>query len=456
MAVDIGLEEGTREAIPIDFVDAGDWEAYAARSPERTRAFARACGFEAKPGQSLLAPGENGALERVLFGVEAQGAHSRDPFLAGKLATLLPPGVYRFDRRRPRTRKRRRWPSFCRAIAFPVMSRQRPSARGFARPPASTPPASRGSSAPSRWGAISSTRRPMTWGRTRSLSAALELAERHGATSRVIVGEALLAENFPLIHAVGRASAQAPRLVDFVHGPEDALKVTLVGKGVCFDTGGLDIKPSSAMLLMKKDMGGAAVALSLASMLLEGGVPVRLRVILPIVENSMSASAYRPGDIYRSRKGLYRRDRQHRRGRAARAGRRAGAGLRGRAGPVVRLRDADRRRARRARPGIAALLHRRRRARARHCEACRGRGRSRVAHAAVGQLRQRPRRQDFRCRQCHQQSAWPARSRRRCFCAASSPTPSAGRISTSIAGTPRRNPAAPKAATSRPRGCFTI
>ena len=134
--------------------------------------------------------------------------------------------------------------------------------------------------------------------------AALELAARHGAKSRVVVGEALLAENFPLIHAVGRASAQAPRLVDFVHGPEDALKVTLVGKGVCFDTGGLDIKPSSGMLLMKKDMGGAAVALSLASMLLEGEVPVRLRVILPIVENSLSASAYRPGDVYRSRKGL--------------------------------------------------------------------------------------------------------------------------------------------------------
>ena len=98
MAVDIGLEDGTGEAIPIDFIDAGEWEAYAARLPERARAFARACGFEPKPGQSLLAPGESGALERVVFGVEAQGARSRDPFLAGKLATLLPPGVYRFDR----------------------------------------------------------------------------------------------------------------------------------------------------------------------------------------------------------------------------------------------------------------------------------------------------------------------------------------------------------------------
>ena len=101
MAVDIGLEEAAREAIPIDFVDAGDWESDAAGLSERTRAFARACGFEAKPGQSLLEPGEDGALERVLFGVEARGARRRDPFLPGKLATLLPPGLYRFDRAPP-------------------------------------------------------------------------------------------------------------------------------------------------------------------------------------------------------------------------------------------------------------------------------------------------------------------------------------------------------------------
>ena len=134
--------------------------------------------------------------------------------------------------------------------------------------------------------------------------AALDLAKRYGAKSRVVVGDDLLPENFPLIHAVGRGAAQAPRLVEFTHGPEDALKVTLVGKGVCFDTGGLDIKPSSAMLLMKKDMGGAAIALTLASLLMDGAVPVRLRVILPIVENSVSAKSFRSSDIYPSRKGL--------------------------------------------------------------------------------------------------------------------------------------------------------
>ncbi len=303
MAVDIGLEEAAREAIPIDFVDAGDWESDAAGLNERTRAFARACGFEAKPGQSLLEPGEDGALERVLFGVEARGARRRDPFLPGKLATLLPPGLYRFDRAPP--------DPAAAALAF-LLSRYR-----FSRYLAPMTERAR-LCAPEGVDAVRLARiaRAVAMGRDlvntpgndmgpeALANAALELAARHGAKARVVVGEALLAENFPLIHAVGRASAQAPRLVDFVHGPEDALKVTLVGKGVCFDTGGLDIKPSSGMLMMKKDMGGAAVALSLASMLLEGEIPVRLRVILPIVENSLSGSAFRPGDVYRSRKGL--------------------------------------------------------------------------------------------------------------------------------------------------------
>ncbi|HTO78634.1 MAG TPA: leucyl aminopeptidase family protein, partial [Methylocystis sp.] len=135
-------------------------------------------------------------------------------------------------------------------------------------------------------------------------AAALDLAQRFGAQARVIAGEALLAENFPLIHAVGRGAEEPPRLVDFTHGPEDGLKLTLVGKGVVFDSGGLDLKPSSAMALMKKDMGGAATALALAYMLMDAKLPLRLRVLLPIVENAVSARSYRPGDVYRSRKGL--------------------------------------------------------------------------------------------------------------------------------------------------------
>jgi leucyl aminopeptidase len=120
----------------------------------------------------------------------------------------------------------------------------------------------------------------------------------------VLEGDALLARNFPLIHAVGRSSSRAPRLIDLRWGDPAAPKVTLVGKGVCFDTGGLDLKPSAAMLLMKKDMGGAAVALGVARVLMARRAPIRLRVLIPAVENSVGGDAFRPGDVLRSRRGL--------------------------------------------------------------------------------------------------------------------------------------------------------
>ena len=132
---------------------------------------------------------------------------------------------------------------------------------------------------------------------------ALALARANGAEGRCIMGDALR-EGYPAIHAVGQASAVAPRLVDFTWGDPSAPKVTLVGKGVCFDTGGLDIKPAAGMLLMKKDMGGAACVLALARMVMESALPVRLRVLVPAVENSISGNAYRPGDVLRTRKGV--------------------------------------------------------------------------------------------------------------------------------------------------------
>ncbi|MFY9628642.1 MAG: leucyl aminopeptidase family protein [Methylocystis sp.] len=303
MATKAGLEEWSQDATPIDFVDARGWEDYAAELPAAARAYAEACRFEPKPERLLLVPNREGALERVVFGVEKPDAKLRDPFLAGRLATSLPPGLYRFE-------KGPADPSAA-ALAF-LLSRYK-----FSRYVSAKPEGPRLCSPSSVDGArISRIAEAVAFGRDlintpacdmgpeALADAALDLARRHSAKTRLILGEALLEENFPLVHAVGRGAAQQPRLVDFTCGPQDGLKVTLVGKGVCFDTGGLDLKPSSAMLLMKKDMGGAAVTLSLASMLLEGGVPLRLRVILPIVENSVSAPSFRPGDIYRSRKGL--------------------------------------------------------------------------------------------------------------------------------------------------------
>jgi len=131
-----------------------------------------------------------------------------------------------------------------------------------------------------------------------------EFAKKHGANVTSIVGDDLLKQNFPMIHAVGRASAQAPRLLDFTWGQEDAPKVTLVGKGVIFDSGGLDIKPAAGMLLMKKDMGGSANVLGLAHSIMRAKLPVRLRVLIPVVENAISGSAFRPGDILPSRNGM--------------------------------------------------------------------------------------------------------------------------------------------------------
>ncbi len=133
------------------------------------------------------------------------------------------------------------------------------------------------------------------------------LAERHGARISVTVGDSLLAANFPMIHAVGRASTRAPRLIDMSWekpgGNADSPRVTLVGKGICFDTGGLDIKPASGMLLMKKDMGGAATALALAHMIMAQGLDVRLRVLIPAAENSIDGNAFRPSDVLQSRAG---------------------------------------------------------------------------------------------------------------------------------------------------------
>lgn len=297
------LEEWSRDAIPIEFVDKDAWQKLRESLPAATREHAAACGFEAKPGSLLFAPAAGRSRPRVFFGVEGEGAKTRDPFLAGKLATCLPNGLYRLDEGVAHASNA--------ALAFLLSSY---SFAKYTAPKGDRPrlcaPVEVDCARVERIANAMTVGRDLVntpandMGPEALAEAAKALADKHGAKTRVIIGDELLRENFPLIHAVGRAAAQAPRLVEFTHGPRNGLKVTLVGKGVCFDTGGLDIKPSSAMLLMKKDMGGAATALALAAMLMEGAVPVRLRVLLPIVENSISASAFRASDIYRSRRGL--------------------------------------------------------------------------------------------------------------------------------------------------------
>lgn len=131
-----------------------------------------------------------------------------------------------------------------------------------------------------------------------------ELANKHKALFSSIVGEDLLKAGFPAIHTVGRASVYAPRLLELYWGDPKAPQVTLIGKGVCFDTGGLDLKSSAGMLIMRKDMSGAAQVLGLAALIMETRLPIRLRVLIPAVENAVSGNAYRPGDVITTRKGL--------------------------------------------------------------------------------------------------------------------------------------------------------
>jgi leucyl aminopeptidase len=134
--------------------------------------------------------------------------------------------------------------------------------------------------------------------------AAQKLAQRFGARFNCVVGDDLTRQDFPLIHAVGMASPRAPRLIDLTWGDPAHPKVTLVGKGVCFDSGGLDLKPSAGMLIMKKDMGGAANVLALALMVMDAKLKLRLRVLIPAVENAVAGNAFRPLDIFTSRKGI--------------------------------------------------------------------------------------------------------------------------------------------------------
>ena len=290
-------------AIPIWFATPDSWAWIGEQIPASALAYAQATGFEPKPGRCCIAPDAKGRIAAVLFGLEASSTQWHDAFLPGKLPNQLPPGIYRFaNAPHDATAGALAWllgayrfrthgkadtagprlvaPAQVDAARIEIIAQSAALARDLINTPAND------------------------LGPAALEAAALKLAADHGATASVIAGEALLAKNFPLIHAVGRAAVEAPRLVDFSWGREGAPKVTLVGKGVCFDTGGLDLKPSSNMLLMKKDMGGAAAALAAAAMIMRARLNVRLRVLLPIVENSVSASAFRPGDIYPSRKGI--------------------------------------------------------------------------------------------------------------------------------------------------------
>jgi leucyl aminopeptidase len=289
--------------IPITFVNAATWPATRERLDGRSRNFVEAAGFEPKTGQHLLLPATEGGLATVLFALEAADDPAKDLFRPGALAGILPPRVYRFANAPHDARMA--------ALAFALGSYRFARYRKQEEKPAKLElPAEVDGDELTRIidgvflarDLINTPANDM--GPQELEDAARALANRHRAELRAIVGDDLIAQNFPLIYAVGRAAARAPRLIDLTWGDARHPKVTLIGKGVCFDSGGLDIKPESGMLNMKKDMGGAATLLALAHMLMDRGAPLRLRVLIPAVENAISGSAFRPRDVYRSRKGL--------------------------------------------------------------------------------------------------------------------------------------------------------
>jgi leucyl aminopeptidase len=299
------LIEHTSGAVPITPLTKDQLSAWLEAAPQEHRNWVQTTGFTAEAGKLALVPGNDGRLGRVLLGVgDGSEASSTMWSLAG-LPDALPEGSYRLDclpeggdptrlalgwalatyaftryHAKPASGTALVWPEGADRGQVERLARAIFLARDLANTPAGD------------------------LGPEELAQAAIGVAEEAGACHRVIVGDALLAENYPTIHTVGRASTRPPRLVDIIWGDPAAPKVTLVGKGVCFDSGGLDLKTASGMRLMKKDMAGAAIMLSLAQAIMDAKLPVRLRVLLPCVENSVSGNAMRPLDIVRTRKGL--------------------------------------------------------------------------------------------------------------------------------------------------------
>ncbi|SOC05376.1 leucyl aminopeptidase family protein [Rhodobacter maris] len=289
-------------ALPLWTVAAGA-DLPTALSPAQ-RAFAAAQGFSGATGSLCLLPDETGALAGALFGMGTAQSRARMRFSLAGAAAKLPAGAwrlavdlpeaecarealgwllegYRFETyaKNPVPGARLVAPDGVEARRLEVMAEAEALARDLVNTPAND------------------------MGPEELEAAVRALGAIHGAEVSAIVGEDLLAEGYPLIHAVGRASPRAPRLIELRWGKEGP-EVALVGKGVCFDTGGLDLKPAASMGLMKKDMGGAANVLACAHMIMALGAPVRLRVLIPAVENAVSGNAFRPQDILISRKGL--------------------------------------------------------------------------------------------------------------------------------------------------------
>ena len=290
-------------SVPIFAISQATFEQALAGPLESHASWLKAVGFKASSGKIQHLPAAYGSLGGVVFGLGSD----EDPFAFAALPGMLPDGVYhiqlqpdgrvgnmlafswaighyRYSRYKSKDNShaavRLVWPKGANEGHVLRVARGLCLARDLVNTPSND------------------------MGPVELSQAAEQLAKEHSAMFSTVEGRALIGKNYPMIWAVGAGSSRAPRLIDIRWGDARHPKVTLVGKGVCFDSGGLDIKPSSAMLTMKKDMGGAAAVLGIAHMVMDAKLPVSLRVLIPAVENSISGDAYRPGDVLKSRKGL--------------------------------------------------------------------------------------------------------------------------------------------------------
>ena len=299
------LTKEGRGAVPIVALDKDTLSAWLAGQSKRVKAWVRNVRFAAKSGSVCAVPATDGRLAVVLAGVGSSAADGSRLWGWAALPAALPAGRYRIEPEPPQedaSRAALGW-----ALGTYGFHRYKKRETSFATlvwPRHSDRQAVEAAAEATFWARDLINTPAEDMGPEELAAAARELAQAHGAKVRVTVGDDLIKANYPAVHAVGRASARAPRLIDLTWGKPGAPKLTLVGKGVCFDSGGLDLKSAAGMKLMKKDMGGAAQVLGLARMVMAAGLKVRLRVLVPAVENSVSGNAIRPLDVIRTRKGL--------------------------------------------------------------------------------------------------------------------------------------------------------
>ncbi|MCY4151256.1 MAG: leucyl aminopeptidase family protein [Aestuariivita sp.] len=300
----LSFARDTQKAIPLSLIDQSKLVAWLTKQPTAVRRWVKAQDFSAEVGSVVLVPDRGGKIASAVVGMGNAKARQFHRFPLAASVPKLPKGTYRIVSGLSKAYAEREclgW--LLSAYSFDQYRKNAASAARLIAPKGVN----------GRRVEVLANSEVLTrdlintptndMGPHELEAAARKLARRFGAKVNVIKGEALLTENFPMIHTVGRAASNAPRLIDMRWG-EAGPKLALVGKGVCFDTGGLNLKPGSSMSLMKKDMGGAATVLGLAKTIMELATPVQLRVLIPAVENAVAGNAFRPKDILTSRSGL--------------------------------------------------------------------------------------------------------------------------------------------------------